>query len=209
MTSHSSCMPVRERRVQKPKKNYINNRALFERMRDWKDGCRRAEREGRQKPPIPEYVGAAIKLLCERMSMKMNFVGYSYREELVGDAIVDCVHGAYTFDSDRFSNPFGYFSMIAWRAMIRKIYKEKLETYVKHKSFLNGMISGDNYESHPDWADPRAVRTSVDSSTSSSPIDGATTVSDGVVADFEALLDRRRKKKESSRTDDEVSLQTS
>jgi hypothetical protein len=119
---------------------------------------------------------------------------------MVGDAIVDCVQGSYSFDSDRFSNPFGYFSMIAWRAMIRKIYREKLETYVKHKSFLNGMIAGENYDSHPDWTDPRAQRTSTETSSSSGSstgaVVGATTVSDGVVTDFEALLDRRKKKKD-------------
>lgn len=172
-------------------KNYINNKKLYECMQAYTARARQASAEGKPRPPVPEYVGECILLICRRMGTRFNFTGYSYRDEMVGDAIVDCVNAFYNFDSDRFSNPFGYFSMVAWRAMVRKIFNEKKETYLKHKSLQNAMLAGEQYDSPEHWQDPNANR-----STPAEPVKAIREVTDGVVTDFENLLERRKKGRE-------------
>jgi DNA-directed RNA polymerase specialized sigma24 family protein len=62
-------------------------------------------------------------------------MNYTYRDEMVADAIENCVSAAHSFDPDKSNNPFAYFTQIAWNAFIRRIQKEKKQSYVKHKNF--------------------------------------------------------------------------
>lgn len=179
------------------KNHYLNNRKLLECIVDYRARCKAAREAGKPEPGMPEYAGACVKLICEKMGTRGNFSGYTYREEMVGDAIMDCVHAFYNFDSDRFSNPFGYFSRVAWRAMIRKIFTEKKETYLKHKTYqlsATGSFAGggDPYETPGDYVDPRAIRAGLQTEVTA----GGQEQSNGVITDFEALLGRRREKRE-------------
>lgn len=177
--------------MKKKPKNYVSNKQLYEYIVEYNVRRKAAEAAGKPRPPMPDKVGEAIYLMCTRMGTRFNFRGYSFNDEMVGDAIVDCVNAFYLYDSDRFNNPFGYFSRIAWNAMIRKIFTEKVETYVKHKSLINAMISGDHWDSPDDFVDSRAIQAS---SAAETPLPGASgSVSDGVVTDFESLIERRKK----------------
>lgn len=179
----------------KKKNNYVNNKKFYECMVEYSAARKKALEEGRPQPPIPDYAGYCIKMICERMGSRFNFSGYSFRDELVGDAIADCVYGFYKFDADRFNNPFGYFSRISWYAMIRKIVTERVETYVKHKSLQRAFLEDQQWDSPEDWTDPRATRIGgVEASSNTGELIG-THISDQVVADFENFLARRRQKK--------------
>jgi DNA-directed RNA polymerase specialized sigma24 family protein len=91
-----------------------------------------------EKPRLNKYLGECFYLLCERLSYRPNFINYSFREEMVGDAIENCLSAVDNFDpNEQKQNPFGYFSLIAWRAFVRRIQKEKKQTYIKHKAFQN------------------------------------------------------------------------
>jgi DNA-directed RNA polymerase specialized sigma24 family protein len=97
-----------------------------------------AENNGTDKPKLNNYLGNCFYLLCERLSYRPNFINYSFREEMVGDAIENCLSAVDNFDpNEQKQNPFGYFSLIAWRAFVRRIQKEKKQTYIKHKAFQN------------------------------------------------------------------------
>lgn len=97
-----------------------------------------AEKNGEEKPQINSYLGNCFFMLCEKLSYRPNFINYSFREEMVGDGIENCLAAADNFDpNEQKQNPFGYFSLIAWRAFVRRIQKEKKQTYIKHKAFLN------------------------------------------------------------------------
>jgi DNA-directed RNA polymerase specialized sigma24 family protein len=62
-------------------------------------------------------------------------MGYSYKDEMIADAIENCVSAAHSFDPEKSNNPFAYFTQIAWNAFIRRISKEKKQAYIKHKNF--------------------------------------------------------------------------
>lgn len=180
----------------KKKNNYLNNKKLLECIVEYTARRRELEAQGKPKPPMPDYAGRCIILICERIGGRGNFRAYTYRDEMVGDAIMDCVNAFYNFDSDRFNNPFGYFSRVAWRAMIRKIFTEKRETYNKHKSYQLSAINDTQYETPSDYVDPRAHRVGASTEIQIGGQEGSNTV----VREFEELLDRRRK----SRTEKET-----
>lgn len=117
------------------KKHYVNNKTLYEEMQKYKQRCVEAESIGRASPQIPNYVGECFLMICNKLSTKPNFMGYSYRDEMIADAIENCVSAAHSFDPDKSTNPFAYFTQIAWNAFIRRIAKEKKQSYIKHKNF--------------------------------------------------------------------------
>ncbi len=129
--------------MQPPKKkrithNYIDKKKFHEEMTKYRLSAMEAEKNGLEKPRINNYLGTCFYELCERLSYRPNFINYSFREEMVGDAIENCLSAVDNFDpNEQKQNPFGYFSLIAWRAFVRRIQKEKKQTYIKHKSFHN------------------------------------------------------------------------
>jgi len=76
-------------------------------------------------------------LLCERLASRLNFNGYTYKEDLIGDAIENCILSIKTFDPEKSDNAFAYFTQIAWNAFIRRIKKENKQLYIKHKNLLH------------------------------------------------------------------------
>ena len=130
----------------KVKRNYVNNKTLYEEMIKYKDKLKFAEEMGRVPPSVPNYVGQCFLQICNRLSTKPNFMNYSYRDEMIADAIENCVSAAHSFDPEKSSNPFAYFTQIAWNAFIRRIHKEKKQAYIKHKNFENSGIMDELYE---------------------------------------------------------------
>jgi DNA-directed RNA polymerase specialized sigma24 family protein len=126
----------------KPRKkvHYVNNKDLYAAMVVYKEKLNKAKNEGKTLPKIPDYVGMCFLKICNKLSTKPNFMGYSYRDEMVADAIENCVSAAHSFDPEKSTNPFAYFTQIAWNAFIRRIAKEKKQAYIKHKNFINSNL---------------------------------------------------------------------
>lgn len=81
---------------------------------------------------IPEQLAIYIKKIAEGLSYAPNFINYSYKEDMVGDAIVKMLSALRhrRFDLDNGSNPFSYFTTIAFHAFINRIKKEKKQREV-------------------------------------------------------------------------------
>lgn len=120
------------------KRHYVNNKDFYQALVDY-----RKKIESNPDAKIPDYIGVCIFKICERLSTKPNFVGYSYRDEMISDGIENCIKSVLSFDPERTNNPFAYFTQIAWNAFIRRINSEKKEQYIKHKNIQFSYLSGD------------------------------------------------------------------
>jgi len=82
-------------------------------------------------------LGEAIFNIATRLGYRPNFAEYTYREEMIGDAILNMVKALENkkFDPDR-GNAFSYFGKIAWHAFVERIKKENKEheTVDKYKN---------------------------------------------------------------------------
>ena len=123
-------------------KHYINNRTLLEELVKHRENCAKAAADGLIKPRIPEYIGECFFKIATRLSTKWKFVNYTYRDEMISDAIENCVAVVHNFDPSKSSNPFAYFTQIIGNAFIRRIMKEKKQTYVKYKYMQKMMFDG-------------------------------------------------------------------
>jgi DNA-directed RNA polymerase specialized sigma24 family protein len=85
--------------------------------------------------------------IAQRLAFAGNFINYSFREEMVGDAVIKMFKAliARKYSHDKGVNPFSYFTRIAWNSFVCRIKKEKhnQDVYEKYKEEL--LLFADNY----------------------------------------------------------------
>jgi hypothetical protein len=89
-----------------------------------------------------------VSKISHKLSYASNFINYSYREEMVGDGIIRMMKALISqkYNREKGTNPFSYFTRIAFNAFRNRIKKEKHmhETHEKYKEELLFM-SGNTY----------------------------------------------------------------
>ena len=131
--------------VKKPKKkitHYVDNKKFYTVLLQYKRECEQAAAEELDKPPIPKYVGECLYQIATRLSMKPNFINYTYRDEMISDGLENCINYLHNFNPDKYDNPFAYFTQIIYYAFLRRIDKEKKHLYIKQKTLENFYFEG-------------------------------------------------------------------
>ena len=128
--------------------HYVNNKELYTVLVKYNKA-----KEQVDLVRIPEYVGKCILLIAQRLASRGNFINYSYKDEMISDAIENCLAAVDNFDVDKYNNPHAYFTQIAWYAFIRRIDREKRQNYLKYKNFKKHIaeeeLSNSNYGYNP------------------------------------------------------------
>lgn len=119
----------------KKRKNYINNKDFLYALIEYKKTIKDAELENKPKPQITEYIAECLIELSNRFSRYYKFSGYPFRDEMIGDALENCIRVVEKFDETITENPFGYFTQICYNAFLRRIKKEKEYMYIKFKQY--------------------------------------------------------------------------
>jgi hypothetical protein len=78
---------------------------------------------------IPNSLADSIQKIATRLGYAQNFINYSYKEEMIGDAVIKMMTALMRkrFKVDSGFNPFSYFTKVAYRAFQNRIKKEKKE----------------------------------------------------------------------------------
>lgn len=76
---------------------------------------------------ISEDLASMINKIAHKLSYAPNFINYTYRDEMVGDAIVRMMKALISkkYTHVKGKNPFSYFTKIAFNAFRNRIKKEK------------------------------------------------------------------------------------
>jgi|TARA_B110000908_G_C10256269_1_gene455701 methyl-accepting chemotaxis protein len=116
--------------------HYVNNALFSQSVVDHVLSVREAEAAGEKIPQMPRYVAECFLKISEGLSHKSNFVRYTYREEMVMDAVENCLRACKNYNIEAATrkgkpNAFGYFTQIAWYAFLRRIKKEQRQQDVK------------------------------------------------------------------------------
>jgi hypothetical protein len=124
----------------KKNNHYIDNEEFCSLLVSHKEKYTKAKEDGTELPKLPDKVGEAFIKIATKLGTRPNFSGYSYIDEMIGDAIENCIMAANNFDSEKSKNPFSYFTQITWYAFLRRMAKEKKQTYVKYKCLENAVV---------------------------------------------------------------------
>lgn len=111
------------KRSKKNNAHYVNSKEFTQDIRDY---------YGSGSDEIGEKLGQSIFKIATGLSFAPNFINYSYKDEMVGDAIVKMFSALKLkkFDIESGNNPFSYFTTIAFHAFINRIKKEKKQRQV-------------------------------------------------------------------------------
>ena len=144
----------------KEKPHYVNNKDFSEAVVEYVKEVNEAVSKDRQIPVVPNYVAECLLKIAERLSHKSNFVRYTYREEMVMDAVENCLKALGNYDVDAATrggkpNAFGYFTQISWYAFLRRIQKEKKQQDLKLKYIAESGL--DEFMIDPD-EDPEVAK---------------------------------------------------
>ena len=118
--------------------HYVNNQEFSAAVVDYVGTVREAKDAGKPIPVVTDYVATCFLRIAENLSHKSNFIRYTYREEMVMDAVENCLKAVENYDinaSTRTGKPnaFAYFTQIIWYAFLRRITKEKKQQDIKEK----------------------------------------------------------------------------
>lgn len=114
-------------------RHYINNADFLQALIAHKVNVNKAKEEGTEKPQVPEYIGECFIKIANQLAFKSNFINYSFREDMVLDAIENCLTYIDNFDPAKSNNPFAYFTQITYYAFVRRIQKEKRHLHTKYR----------------------------------------------------------------------------
>lgn len=113
------------------KSNYVDNQEFTKRISEFSKDKADDETITLRTHRNGDYIGKCIMDICTNLARLANFVGYTYKDEMISDGIENCVKACKNFDPDKSTNAFGYFTQIASWAFIRRIQKEKKQSEKK------------------------------------------------------------------------------
>jgi hypothetical protein len=125
-------------RTQRKSIHYVNNADFSQAVVDYVTEVRQAKQKDQQLPIVPDYIAQCFLRIAEGLSHKSNFIRYTYREEMVMDAVENCLKAIENYNLEAATrtgkpNAFAYFTQITWYAFLRRIAKEKKQQDIKLK----------------------------------------------------------------------------
>jgi len=136
-------MAVERRKPQ----HYVNNKEFSQAVVKYVEQVNEAEAAGEETPVVPDYIATCFLKIAEGLSHKSNFIRYTYREEMVMDAVENCLKAIMNYNIDTATrtgtpNAFSYFTQISYYAFLRRLAKEKRQQDIRFKYIEDAGIEG-------------------------------------------------------------------
>ena len=103
--------------------------------------------EYRESGIISDEFGRILLTIAENYACKGSFHGYTWKDDMISEAVLTCIRYMHNFDPIRQKkpNPFAYFTMIIHRSFLTYIRKQK-----KHSKIKNELYELYDNEDHSD-----------------------------------------------------------
>jgi hypothetical protein len=140
-------------RMKRASIHYVNNKEFSQAVVDYCKTIEEAKDKKTPLPIVPDYIATCFLRISEGLSHKSNFIRYTYREEMVMDAVENCLRAIENYNIEAATrtglpNAFAYFTQISWYAFLRRIAKEKKQQeiklrYLSQSGIEDYIVSGD------------------------------------------------------------------
>ena len=154
-------------RQKKQSIHYVNNAEFSQAVVDYVTVVNECKRNNTEIPKVPDYIAQCFLRISEGLSHKSNFIRYTYREEMVMDAVENCLKAILNYNLEAATrtgkpNAFAYFTQITWYAFLRRIAKEKKQQDIKMKYLTKSGIENFVDNEHGDDMTNQVVGAFVD-----------------------------------------------
>lgn len=146
----------------KKPEHYVNNKDFTAAVAEYVVEINKAKDAGKTPPRMSEYIGECVYKIATRLSTRPNFINYTYRDEMICDAIENCIQYLGNFNIEKSSNAFAYVTQICYYAFLRRIQKEKKQVFIKQKSIMESDVSLESFQTIDGQYDPALTNTNVE-----------------------------------------------
>lgn len=121
--------------------NYINNKNLLDEIKTFKEDKVQTEELGRM-----------FLLLAKRYSDRGSFSGYSWKDDMICEAVLTCLKYMHNFNTSIDNpNPFAYFSRIIHNSFLNYISRQKKHSRIKDICYKNLDFITPDSNTDNDW----------------------------------------------------------
>ena len=99
---------------------YLNNANLLEELKNFK-----------QTGKYSESLGEMFLQIATNLSNKTNFIGYTWKDEMISEAVLTCIKYCKNFNPDKSNNAFAYITQICFNAFRNFIKKQNKHSSMK------------------------------------------------------------------------------
>jgi hypothetical protein len=147
--------------------HYVNNKEFSQAVVDYCLTVEEAKANKTQLPIVTDYIASCFLRISEGLSHKSNFIRYTYREEMVMDAVENCLRAIENYNIEAATrtglpNAFAYFTQISWYAFLRRIAKEKKQQEIKLKYLSQSGLEDYVVSGNLDAGSQQAVQAFID-----------------------------------------------
>lgn len=135
----------------KENKHYIKNKELYAVFVEHTKNKKRCAEAGLPQPQLPDEISRSIILIANRMANKHVFNRYPFKEDMIGDGILECLTYVNGFDPEKSQNPFAYISQAIKNAFFKRLTKESKYQYAKLKLYDDGFLLHEIDSEHEDY----------------------------------------------------------
>ena len=146
----------------KKPEHYVNNKDFTAAVAEYAGLIKTAKEKDETPPRMSEYIGECVYKIATRLSTRPNFINYTYRDEMICDAIENCIQYLGNFNIEKSSNAFAYVTQICYYAFLRRIQKEKKQVFIKQKSIMESDVSLESFQTIDGQYDPALTNTNVE-----------------------------------------------
>lgn len=116
--------------------NYLNNADILKQVK-----------LSKEQGKMTDELAKMLMLLCQRYASKGSLAGYSYNEDMQAFALMSLCKTWATFDSDRGTNPFAYYTQCIKNSFNMFLGSEKKQRRIRDSIMVaNGMTPSYTYQ---------------------------------------------------------------
>ncbi len=122
--------------LKKKKTNYVDKEHLMNELVKYHEKLSYAKKNNKPLPQIPDSIGLAITKIAKNYANVHSFRNYSFKDEMIDDAIVACIKAVDGFDVTRSNEPLSFFTTCCYFAFLQRIEFEDKQKYIRYKSLV-------------------------------------------------------------------------
>lgn len=119
----------RAKKQRNTSRDFVNNAMLLEEI--IKSKARLAEDPGMKLDAMTKELTRMLNIMVFRYSNKPSFIGYSYKDEMCADALLNLCAKWDKFDENRFTNAFAYYTTLIHNCFLGTLAKEKKQARIR------------------------------------------------------------------------------
>lgn len=91
--------------------------------------------EAKKIGKVTDKLISMIWAIAEHYSRKHNFIGYSFRSDMVSAAVENMCKNALKFDAEKYDNPFAYYTQSVYHSFLQYLADEK-----RHRNIRDALL---------------------------------------------------------------------